>query len=83
MTDTIDRLQSIKAEIEKTKTDKAKAEGRLQGYLERLRSEFGCSDLESGREKLKILETDIERNQRELEMGFTDLMSKHDFGENI
>jgi len=53
-------LESLKATIEKIKTEKAQGEGALKSILDRLIKEFGVKDLDGAYALLEQMKADIE-----------------------
>jgi SOS-response transcriptional repressor LexA len=49
-------FEQIKAKVEKTKKELAKAEGVLSEHMRRLKDEFGCSSVEEAEKKLEQLQ---------------------------
>lgn len=52
----VNSLTKMKNKIEAAKDNKSRAEGRLVGPLEELKSKFGSSDLKAARKKLSTLQ---------------------------
>ncbi len=69
----IQTLNKIKNDIEKTKSNKARDEGKLEGLVERLKKEFNTTTkkvpvlLSEKKDKLKELKEEIENGIEELQ----------------
>lgn len=65
-----EKLFRIKEQIELAKTDKSIYEGKLAVQMERLK-ELGCDSVESANEKLKALQLEIDKLEKEISVGLT------------
>ena len=54
-------FRRIKRKAENAKREYDRAVGGLQGLMDQLKSDFGCSTLEAGEAKLKELQRDIKK----------------------
>lgn len=50
------RYESLKKEVERCRTEKARAEGALSQTMNKIREEFGCENIQEAKEKLVALE---------------------------
>lgn len=74
---TIDDLMAIKRNVEANKEKKARLEGKLSSLMERLEKEFGCKSLKDAEKKLKELNSEMERMEKELTKGVEDIQEKY------
>ena len=79
MDDIAQRLLEMKEQIENAKTEKAKLEGRLQGYLEELKTKFKCDSLEEAEKKLKVLKAQKEKAQQAIQTKMDDLENNYEW----
>ncbi len=73
------KLLDMKADIEKAKTGKAQAEGRLEGLMWQLKDAHKCKTLEQAKTKIAKLNTSIEKMKASLEKGFEELEQAYDW----
>lgn len=70
-------LLEMKTKIEKAKTDKAQAEGRLEGIMEQLKDEFDCHTIEEAQEKCENLVEQANKLKTELEDQLTKVKQEY------
>lgn len=73
MDDITKQLMEFKDKIDKAKIDKAQAEGRLAGIMEKLKKDFGCSSLEEAErfmtqeeEKIASMEAQLKKDMERM-----------------
>ena len=62
---TLDDLDRLKAEVERRRQEKSRAEGALAEILKRLKSEFGVSSLKEAKTLLQKLDADKQKLEAE------------------
>lgn len=72
-------LKKLKEEIDTAKEDKAKAEGRLQNLMERLKTEFKLDSVEEAKEEMKRLNNEAEKLEEEVEEKYTKLKQTYEW----
>lgn len=73
MSNLTNKLLALRETIESAKTNSAKLEGKLSGFMEQLEKDFGCKSVEEAQTKLKNLEKEIQAKESELESGMEEL----------
>lgn len=63
----IEDFTELREKIEAAKVKKSKAEGALEEFMNRLKSEFGCSTIEEAEKKLGKLQAEIDSDEEKLE----------------
>lgn len=67
MSNLTDKLLEMKKEIEDSKMEKERLEGKLQQLLLQLKKDFDCCDIKNAKQKLESLTNEIQTLQKELE----------------
>ena len=62
------QYQRLKREMEKLKTEKSRAEGRLDSLMHDLSEKYGCATVEEAEEKLQQQDKEIEVAQQEYQL---------------
>ena len=68
------RFGELKARVEESKKELAKAEGALSEQMRRLEKDFGCTTVGEAKEKLKVMTTErksLKKRYDKLLEGFT------------
>ncbi len=73
----IQELQQMKNQVDQAKVDKAQAEGRLEGVMDRLEKEFGCTTVEQAKELRDKLTAEVNTLDEELREGVDALRTTH------
>jgi phage shock protein A len=71
------KLMKMKERIEEDKTEKAKAEGRLQSYKAQRKQDFGCSTEKEAHEKAQEIERRIIEKENLLSDGMESLEANY------
>jgi hypothetical protein len=79
MMGTANELLRMKEQIEKAKTDKAQAEGRLSQLMKDLLSKFGCKTLSESQKKLTKLDKKHKVLVIELDEGIEQLKEDYEW----
>ncbi len=66
-------LLELKDKIEDAKSNVNLLNGQLQEQMRQIKNEFGCSSLEEGEEKLKLMDISIADFEKRIEKGAKDL----------
>lgn len=72
-----DKLLDIKEKIEEAKNSKAKAEGKLEEHMSRLKKEFGVTSIAQAENKLVKLEKEEAALEKELNEGMEELEKEY------
>ena len=73
-----DRLMALKKKIEQAKSEKDRAEGRLEGLYDDL-AKLGCKTLEDANKKMDELTTQIDRKEKSLTRELSHLEEAYDW----
>jgi phage shock protein A len=68
-----EKLLALKGKIERIKTQRAQAEGRLEELMGQLKRDHSCGSLEEAREKLEGMEGQAEKLAEEIRRGVEEL----------
>lgn len=79
MSDKIERVLELKAEVEKAKIDKAKLEGSLKQMMQRLKDDFEVKTVEEAKKLLKSLKKEAVELEEQIEEAITKLEEKYDW----
>ena len=71
-------LYKLKEEIEKAKTAIANYEGRKQALLNQLKNDFGCTDIETARLKLKDMNEEFNKISNDIASNIIEIEKKYD-----
>lgn len=72
-------LIDLKKKISESELERARLEGNLENLKEQMVKDFGVSTIEEAEEKLKALDSEIERKEKEIETKMADLRERYDF----
>lgn len=72
-------LLKMKDDIETAKSEKARIEGKLDTYKDKLKEEYGCTSLQQAKIKINEMEKDAEKKQQELIKGVKKLHNEYDW----
>lgn len=73
----IERLDSLKIEIEKAKTEKARSEGTLQQLWKSLQEKYQIKDIEHLQKQIKVLENDKYKTEKAIETAYKKLEKEY------
>jgi len=73
-----DKLLDLKDKIDKAKEGKAKAEGKMEELMARLKKDFDITSLVGAKRKLEKLEKEAADIKKELDDGLADLEKEYD-----
>jgi len=71
--DIIKDLESLKEKLEKTKSEKERAEGSYQTLMSQLKKEFGFSSIEEAENAIAQLEDEKSKKEKLLEKEYSEL----------
>jgi ribosome-binding ATPase YchF (GTP1/OBG family) len=63
----IEDLKELKEKLKKEKEKKIKTEGYIEATLKSLKDEYGCNSVEEAEQKLQELNTQIEKEEKQLD----------------
>jgi predicted transcriptional regulator len=76
MTKSASELLEMKEEIDQADKRKSELQGQRKELLSRIKKDFGCSSSDEGAKKLDKLQVTLEKEQRRLGAGITNLKRK-------
>ena len=75
----VERLMDLKKEIDQAKLEQASLQGMLNQNLKRLKTEFGCSNIDEAKELLDKLNKDKTNLESKIEKAVTELERKYEW----
>ena len=73
----VDSLLDLKEKITKSKTDKAQAEGKKKGLLERMEADHGVKTIKKANKKIETLQERADELTEEINEGLEALEEKY------
>ena len=82
MSNLAEELQTLKKQEAESKEKLTRLQGRQEQLMSQLKSDFGCSTVEEGEEKLASLQKDIEKRESRAKSLIADIKKARDEGGN-
>lgn len=79
MTDVTKDLFELKGKIEDAKERKSNLDGKLETLFEQLDNDYNISTIEAGKKKCKVIMNTIDKLEKQLEQGLSDLKENYDW----
>jgi len=72
------KYMGLKKKVERAQQEADKAEGALEQVMKQLKKEFGCSTLEEAKKKLKVLEKQKQKAEKDFEIAVEEFEEEWD-----